>query len=70
MVYYNDEEFFETHSITIRQTVMQIKSNYYNFDHDWVTLDGYANPISSDNAEDFIEIDEMDMEEWLDNVEF
>ena len=66
MVYYNDEEFFETHSITIRQTVMQIKSNYYNFDHDWVTLDGYANPISSDNAEDFIDIEEMEMEEWLD----
>ena len=66
MVYYNDEEFFETHSITIRQTVMQIKSNYYNFDHDWVTLDGYANPISSDKAEDFIDIEEMEMEEWLD----
>ena len=66
MVYYNDEEFFETHSITIRQTVMQIKNNYYNFDHDWVTLDGYANPISSDNAEDFIDIEEMEMEEWLD----
>jgi hypothetical protein len=49
---------------------MQIKNNYYNFDHDWVTLDGYANPISSDKAEDFIEIEEMDMEEWLDNVEF
>ena len=28
MVYYNDEEFFETHGITIRQTVMQIKNNY------------------------------------------
>jgi len=69
-IYYNDEEFFEMFNLNIRQVSAAVKNNRYNFDHEWVTLDGYANPMSSNTAEDFMDIEEMDMEEWLEDVEF
>jgi len=70
IIYYNDEDFFASNNITIKQTIAAVKQNRYDWDHDWVTLDGYANPMSSDEPRDFMDIEEMEMENWLDNVEF
>ncbi len=64
MIYWNSEEFFADHNLQIRHVSAAVKNNRYNFDHDWVTLDGYANPMSSDDPIDFMDHDLL--EEWDD----
>lgn len=69
-VLYNDEEAFEILGLNVRQVAEAVKDNSYNFDHKWVSLDGYANPRSSNDALDFIDLPLIEMEEWLNNIEF
>ena len=62
-IYPNDDNTFEMLQLTIRQTVRASKAGVYNFDDKWVTLDGYANPISFNEIDSFIDIAEL--EEYL-----
>ena len=56
-IWFNDQEYFDMHEFNVRHVSTAVKNNRYNFDHKWATLDGYANPISSNELLDFVDYD-------------
>ena len=66
VIYHNDEETFEQMGFTIKQTCAAQKRGDYDFDDAYLSLDGYGNPMSSNNAIEFV--DEDNLIEWLNNA--
>ena len=62
-IYPNNDDTFEMLQLTIRQTVRASQAGVYDFDHKWVTLDGYGNPVSFNEIDYFI--DAAELEEYL-----
>ncbi len=62
-VYWNNDESFEELGITIRQVLTAAKHDRYDWDHRFLTLDGYSNPMSSNNLDDVLDMDEL--EDWM-----
>ena len=62
-VYWNNDESFEELGISIRQVLNAAKHDRYDWDHRFLTLDGYGNPISSNNLDDVLDMDEL--EDWM-----
>ena len=62
-VYWNDDEAFDELGLTIRQTLVAAKHDRYNWDHRFLTLDGYGNPLSSNMLDDVLDLDEL--EDWM-----
>ena len=62
-VYWNNDESFEELGITIRQVLTAAKHDRYDWDHRFLTLDGYCNPMSSNSLDDVLDMDEL--EDWM-----
>lgn len=62
-VYWNNDEAFDEIGLTIRQTLVAAKHDRYNWDHRFLTLDGYGNPLSSNMLDDVLDLDEL--EDWM-----
>lgn len=58
-IYLNDDEAFELLGITIKQILAAQKMNRYDWDDKYVVLDGYANPVSFNKLEEYIDLDEL-----------
>lgn len=59
-VWSNDEEFFNTFfDGKVIEAVRAVCFGEYQYSHDWVIFNGYANLESSDNPSDFIDISEI-----------
>ena len=63
IIYHNDEGAFEKMGFTIRQTCAARDRGDYDFDDLYIVLDGYGNPMSSNDAIEFV--DEDNLIEWL-----
>jgi len=63
VIYHNDEETFDHMGFTIRQTCAARDRGDYDFDDSYISLDGYGNPMSSNDAIEFV--DEDNLIEWL-----
>jgi hypothetical protein len=62
-IYPNDDETFEMLQLTIRQVVKAQKHGVYDFDHQWLYIDGYANPKSCNDPIRLMELE--DLEEFV-----
>ena len=62
MLYDNDDEAFDTFGFTIAGTTRNASKQLYNWDHKWITSDGYGNPLSAPYAIDLIDPDAL--AEW------
>jgi hypothetical protein len=62
-VYWNNDDAFEELGLTIRQTLLAAKQDRYNWDHRFLTLDGYGNPLSSNDLDEVLDMDEL--EDWM-----
>lgn len=62
-IYHNNEDAFETFGFTIAQTLRAMKADKYDWDDDYVQIDGYGNPFSFNDLRD--EIDLAELEEYL-----
>ena len=62
-VYWNNDDAFEELGLTIRQTLLAAKQDRYDWDHRFLTLDGYGNPFSSNRLDDMLDMDEL--EDWM-----
>ena len=62
-IYTNDEDAFELFGFTIAQTLRSTKQNRYDWDDDYIQMDGYGNPFSFNELRD--EIDMAVLEEYL-----
>ena len=63
IIYHNDEETFKQMGFTIRQTCAARDRGDYDFDDLYIGLNGYGNPMSSNDAIEFV--DEDNLIEWL-----
>ena len=63
VIYHNDEETFEQMGFTIKQTCAARDRGDYDFDDLYLSLDGYGNPMSSNDVTKFV--DEYNLTEWL-----
>lgn len=62
-IYHNNEDAFETFGFTIAQTLRAVKADKYDWDDDYIQIDGYGNPFSFNDLRD--EIDMAELEEYL-----
>jgi|TARA_R100000479_G_scaffold164991_1_gene104060 hypothetical protein len=62
-IYANDEDAFELFGFTIAQTMRATKQDRYDWDDDYIQMDGYGNPFSFNDLRD--EIDMAELEEYL-----
>ena len=65
IIYYNDDEAFNTYGFTINGTIINSKNGGYNWDHKWVASDGYGNPVSADDPVSLMDLDAL--AEYLQN---
>ena len=49
MLYLNDDEAFSTFGFTINGTLINSHNDVYEWDDEFVTADGYGNPLSAND---------------------
>ena len=62
MLYENDDEAFSTFGFTINGTLINHTNEVYDWDDEFVTSDGYGNPLSSGDPKVFMDLE--DLLEW------
>ena len=59
-IYPNNDETFLMFQLTVRQVLTAQKQGVYDFDHQWLYIDGYANPKSC-NISNLVIFSDSDM---------
>ena len=59
MLYVNDDEAFSTFGFTINGTLINSNNEVYDWDDEFVTADGYGNPLSAADTKILMDLDAM-----------
>jgi len=59
MLYTNDDEAFSTFGFTINGTLMNSSNDVYDWDDEFVTADGYGNPLSAADPKILMDLDAL-----------
>ena len=59
MLYTNDDEAFSTFGFTINGTLMNSNNDVYDWDDEFVTADGYGNPLSAADPKILMDLDAL-----------
>lgn len=58
-IFMNDEEFFEIYFSDTMEAVRAVCFGEYDYNHEFVKFDGYANLESSNHAQELLDVDEL-----------
>jgi hypothetical protein len=59
MLYENDDEAFSTFGFTINGTLINSNNDVYDWDDEFVTADGYGNPLSAADPKILMDLDAL-----------
>jgi hypothetical protein len=59
MLYTNDDEAFSTFGFTINGTLINSTNEVYDWDDEFVTADGYGNPLSAADPKILMDLDAL-----------
>ena len=59
MLYLNDDEAFSTFGFTINGTLINSHNDVYEWDDEFVTADGYGNPLSANDPKILMDLDAL-----------
>lgn len=59
MLYTNDDEAFSTFGFTINGTLINNTNDVYDWDDEFVTADGYGNPLSASDPKILMDLDAL-----------
>ena len=59
MLYTNDDEAFSTFGFTINGTLINSTNEVYDWDDEFVTADGYGNPLSTADPKILMDLDAL-----------
>ncbi len=59
MLYVNDDEAFSTFGFTINGTLINSTNEVYDWDDEFVTADGYGNPLSAADPKILMDLDAL-----------
>ncbi len=59
MLYANDDEAFSTFGFTINGTLINSTNEVYDWDDEFVTADGYGNPLSASDPKILMDVDAL-----------
>ena len=59
MLYVNDDEAFTTFGFTINGTLINSNNDVYDWDDEFVTADGYGNPLSANDPKILMDLDAL-----------
>tara|TARA_R110000851_G_scaffold183151_2_gene332244 strand:- start:321 stop:614 length:294 start_codon:yes stop_codon:yes gene_type:complete len=59
-IYPNNDETFLMFQLTVRQVLTAQMQGVYDFDHQWLYIDGYANPKSCNDPIRLMDLEELE----------